>query len=261
MKTFPELSLGPEEIPTELTVIGYKPSIDAMKEHEAKPSVHCVVVDYDQSLQQLQDAVVSSWKDLLRPLYTTAINEQQAAYDYCSTSDYRCSVLNEVWDELDKACVRETLKDELPGTKSTNPKEALGDDKLPLHLWPSTATAYGSVGMANGLCKYGRANYRVMGVKASTYVSATMRHLTAWFEGEWCDADDDVPHLAAALSCIAIIVDAFEAGKLIDDRMYPGGYKDCVKKLTPHITRLRKLHEKRNPKHYDVRDSENNDNV
>ena len=139
--------------------------------------------------------------------------------------------------------------------KSSNPKEAVGSNKLPMHLWPSTATALGCLGMLNGLCKYGRTNFRVMGVQASTYVSACMRHLYAWFEGEECDQDDGVPHLAAALSCIAIIVDAMAAGKLNDDRMVNGsGYRKFIDKLTPHVARLKELHQKRKPRHYTIQD-------
>jgi len=140
-------------------------------------------------------------------------------------------------------------------TKDTNPKEAVGSNKLPLHLWPTTATAMGSVGMLNGLLKYGRANFRASGVQASTYIAACHRHLDLWFEGEECDADDLVPHLAAALSCIAIIIDARAAGKLNDDRMYPGGYRKLVDELTPHVARLKALHADRHPKHYTIGDS------
>jgi hypothetical protein len=38
-------------------------------------------------------------------------------------------------------------------TKSTNPKDAIGCDKLPVHLWPETATLMGCVALANGALK------------------------------------------------------------------------------------------------------------
>ncbi len=135
-------------------------------------------------------------------------------------------------------------------TKPTNPKDFLGAKKLPLHLWPTTATAMGCLGMLNGALKYGRSNFRAVGVRSSIYYDAARRHLDAWFEGEECDPDDGVPHLAAALSCIAIIVDAKAAGKLNDDRMLAAKYREFVDELTPHVTRLQKLHQDRNPKHY-----------
>jgi hypothetical protein len=137
-------------------------------------------------------------------------------------------------------------------SKPANPKDIAGSNKLPLHLWPSTATALGCVGMLNGALKYGRANFRAIGVRASIYVDACNRHLNAWFEGEECDPDDGVPHLAAALSCLAIIVDAEAAGKLTDDRMTPGGYRAHVNAMTPHVARLKALHAGKNPKHYTI---------
>lgn len=139
-------------------------------------------------------------------------------------------------------------------SKPTNPKDAVGSGKLPLHLWPTTATALGSIGMLNGMLKYGRSNFRAIGVRASIYVDAAKRHLDAWFEGEECDPDDGVPHLAAALSCIAIIVDADAAGKLNDDRMVEGGYRALVNVLTPHVARLKELHADKKPKHYTIAD-------
>lgn len=144
----------------------------------------------------------------------------------------------------------------MTGLKPTNPKDAIGSDKLPIHLWPSTATALGCIAMANGMLKYGRSNFRAIGVKSSIYIDAAKRHIDAWFEGEECDPDDGVPHLAAALACIAIIVDARAAGKLNDDRQVNGGYRALVEELTPHIKRLKELHKDRSPKHYTKADNE-----
>ena len=140
-------------------------------------------------------------------------------------------------------------------TKPTNPKDAIGSSKLPLHLWPATATALGCIGLLNGALKYGRSNFREIGVRASIYTDACKRHLDAWFEGEECDPDDGVPHLAAALACIAIIVDAEAAGKLNDDRMISGGYRGLVEKLTPHVERLKSKHADKEPHHYTIADN------
>jgi hypothetical protein len=138
--------------------------------------------------------------------------------------------------------------------KPTNPKDAIGSKKLPLHLWPTTATALGSLGMLNGALKYGRSNFRAMGVRSSIYYDAARRHIDAWFEGEECDTDDGVPHLAAALSCLAIIVDAQAAGKLNDDRMMDGKYREFVDSITSHVVRLKELHAKHDPKHWTIAD-------
>jgi hypothetical protein len=142
------------------------------------------------------------------------------------------------------------------GMKPTNPKDAIGASKLPLHLWPTTATAMGCIAMAEGALKYGRSNWRDAGIRASIYVDACKRHLDAWFEGETVAPDSGVPHLANALACLAIIVDAQAAGKLVDDRAYNGaGYRKLVEELTPHVERLKALHAGKDPHHFTASDN------
>lgn len=139
--------------------------------------------------------------------------------------------------------------------KPTNPKDIIGSGKLPLSLWPTTATAMGCIGLTEGAFKYGRQNWRASGVRASIYVDACKRHLDAWFEGEECAPDSGVPHLANALACLAIIVDAQAAGMLTDDRAFNGGgYRKLVEELTPHVDRLRQLHAEKSPRHYSIAD-------
>ena len=138
--------------------------------------------------------------------------------------------------------------------KQSNPKDLIGSDKLPLLLWPETATILGSLGLLDGALKYGRSNFRAVGVRSSIYYDATRRHLNAWFEGEELDPDSGLPHLAHALACIAIVVDAQAAGKLNDDRMHKGGYRSLVQEMTPHVKRLKELHIGKNPKHYTIAD-------
>lgn len=141
-------------------------------------------------------------------------------------------------------------------TKPTNPKDAIGFNKLPIHLWPTTATAMGSLALLDGMLKYGRSNFRAIGVRSSIYFDAVNRHLNAWFEGEDNDPDSGLPHLAHALAGLAILVDAEAAGKLNDDRMTKGGYRKLVNELTPHVERLKELHADKNPHHYTINDSE-----
>ena len=150
-------------------------------------------------------------------------------------------------------------------TKPTNPKDAIGSNKMPVHLWPETATLLGSLALLDGALKYGRSNFRAIGVRSSIYYDAARRHLTAWFEGEDLDPDSGVPHLGHALACLAILVDAEAAGKLNDDRMAPGGYRKLIDALTPHVERLKAAHADKSPKHYTLADSavidRANDNV
>jgi hypothetical protein len=44
--------------------------------------------------------------------------------------------------------------------KAVNPKDGIGNTKLPLHLWPFSATAQGSLALLDGMLKYGRLNWR-----------------------------------------------------------------------------------------------------
>jgi Domain of unknown function (DUF5664) len=143
--------------------------------------------------------------------------------------------------------------------KPTNPKDLIGSDKLPLHLWPETATILGSLGLLDGALKYGRSNYRAVGIRASIYFDATRRHLNAWFEGEEPDPDSGLPHLAHALACLAILVDAEATGKLNDDRMIKGGYRKLLEEMTPHVKRLKAKHADKAPKHYTIADDATKD--
>jgi hypothetical protein len=145
---------------------------------------------------------------------------------------------------------------ETPKEKLTNPKAFAGSSKLPLHLWPETATAMGSIAMLDGALKYGRSNFRTSGVQATIYTDACKRHINAWLEGEEVASDSGVPHLAHALACLAIIVDAQAAGVLNDDRMVQGGYLQLVEELTPHVNRLKEVHKEKKPKHFSIKDNE-----
>lgn len=141
------------------------------------------------------------------------------------------------------------------GTKPTNPKDAIGSDKVPMHLWPNTATVLGAMGLLDGALKYGRSNWRAVGIRASIYYDAVDRHMAAWFEGEDIDPDSGLPHLAHALASIAIIVDAIAGDRFRDDRMVRGGYRALINDVTPDVARLKKKHAKHSPHHYTIADS------
>lgn len=138
--------------------------------------------------------------------------------------------------------------------KESNPKQAFADNKIPVHLWPPVATYLGALGLLDGACKYGRANWRESGVLASTYYSALNRHINAWLEGENLDPDSGVPHLGHALACLAILVDAQMTGQLTDDRNYRGeGYRKCLITLTEMVPLIRARYADKRPTHYDAR--------
>lgn len=152
------------------------------------------------------------------------------------------------------------MSEENNNWKDTNPKDAVGCTKLPLHLFPMTATALGALALLDGMLKYGRANWREIGVKSSIYMSACMRHLIAWFEGEENDPDSGLPHLGHAIACLAILIDAQAAGKLNDDRNYPAEWRKFINEMTPHVKRLLELHKDKSPKHWTIGDTVKEDN-
>lgn len=102
--------------------------------------------------------------------------------------------------------------------KDTNPKDRAASDRLDLTLFPDSAIAYGALAFVEGDAKYGGFNWRVSGVQASVYVAAAKRHFAKWFNGEDCDPKSHVHHLANALACGAVLIDAIEHGNLNDDR-------------------------------------------
>lgn len=105
-----------------------------------------------------------------------------------------------------------------PTLKPTNPKDRAAVDRLDLSLFPDTAVAYGALAMTEGDLKYGGYNWRIGKVKASVYYAALRRHAAAWFNGEHRDPKTRVKHLANAIACLGILIDATEGGWLVDDR-------------------------------------------
>jgi hypothetical protein len=108
----------------------------------------------------------------------------------------------------------------LAGTKPSNPKDALGILKVALSCvsWPVLMEV--GVGMLEGALKYGRHNYRVVGVRASVYVDATLRHVGAFWEGEDEDPESAarLSHITKAITSLTVLRDSMIAGNWVDDR-------------------------------------------
>lgn len=110
-------------------------------------------------------------------------------------------------------------------SKPSNPKDALGINKVPLHTVPTKPLLEVALAMMEGGRKYGTHNYRVIGVRMSTYYNAAMRHLMSWWEGEDIDPDSGVHHLIKAIASLFVVRDAMHMDMCTDDRPpnYPGG--------------------------------------
>lgn len=105
--------------------------------------------------------------------------------------------------------------------KDPNPKDLIGVTKVPLNLIPATAKAHTAMAFRDGAIKYGPYNWRQYPVKTSVYLAAVERHIDAYQNGETHAPDSGVHHLGHAVACLAILLDAEEAGNLIDDRPVP----------------------------------------
>lgn len=118
------------------------------------------------------------------------------------------------------------MKDGAPagtsGYPDNNPKTAIGAMKVPLHLVPPSAKHFMALALADGAKKYGPYNWRAHPISASVYKAACERHLDAFWDGEDNAADSGVHHIAHAMTCLALLLDALSIGKLNDDRPLKG---------------------------------------
>lgn len=121
-------------------------------------------------------------------------------------------------------------------TDDTNPKDLVGAKKVRLSYVPPSSIIYQALAMEDGAEKYGPYNWREKKVQAMIYLDAAMRHLAAWQDGEENAADSGKPHLAHALGCIGILVDALETGNLIDNRPPVGAASSLIEKFKKKST-------------------------
>jgi hypothetical protein len=142
-------------------------------------------------------------------------------------------------------------------TKDTNPKDIIGDKKVPLWLLSTTAKIQWALAQFAGMLKYGSWNWRAMGVRCSVYLSAMERHMEAYKNGERLDPTDRTHHLGNIMACCAILLDAEESGKLVDDRPYRLNHRPTLAEAEATMGFLRDKYKEENPKHYTIEDSGN----
>lgn len=103
-------------------------------------------------------------------------------------------------------------------TKPSNPKDRVGIMKLAFSVFPLPVLWEACLGMLEGALKYGRHNYREVGVRASVYVDATFRHMSAFWEGEDIDPDSQLSHITKAITSLVVLRDSMIRGNWVDDR-------------------------------------------
>lgn len=144
------------------------------------------------------------------------------------------------------------FQDNSVNRKPTNPKDIVGIKKAALSCVPLPVIIEIGLGMMEGALKYGRHNYRAVGVRASVYFDATIRHLFAWWEGEDTDPDSALSHVTKAITSLVVLRDAMMRGKMEDDRApaTPNMYMQANK----HAEALIAKYATAKPQHYTIKD-------
>ena len=149
----------------------------------------------------------------------------------------------------------EFLRTHPEAAKPSNPKDAFGSAKVPVGLAPDTALQEMALAFLEGATKYGRYNWRVVGVRASIYNDAMERHRMKWWNGQDRDPVTRVRELASVMACCAILIDSEICGVLNDDRppMAPlGQLLDINMEVVAHLKDLFKDH---SPVQYTIEDT------
>lgn len=147
-------------------------------------------------------------------------------------------------------------------TKASNPKEAFGSTKAQLSLVPWTLMVCAARALLEGALKYGRFNWRIAGVKASTYLDALKRHVAKWENGQDFDKKTRVHHLDNAIACLCILRDAEVYGMLNDDRPpcpNPDRMAELIDGEGELIAHLKYEFREHSPKQYTIADTPRGD--
>jgi hypothetical protein len=94
------------------------------------------------------------------------------------------------------------------------------DNKPPMNLLSREALEQTAMVMAFGKEKYAAHNWR-KGFAWSRPLSAAMRHLMAFNDGEDKDSESGLSHLAHAACCIMFLLEFEKTHKHLDDRFKP----------------------------------------
>jgi hypothetical protein len=132
--------------------------------------------------------------------------------------------------------------------KPSNPKDMMGVNKAPMSTVSAPVMAEVGVAMLEGALKYGRHNYRAVGVRAAVYYDATMRHLMDWWEGQDIDPDSGMSHITKAITSLVVLRDSMIQGNWTDDR--PPSSPEFYAELNRKVVALRDKYKDCDPIHY-----------
>lgn len=171
-------------------------------------------------------------------------------HDYClrHMEEQPCRHCSSVLDQATQALNT--------SVKASNPKDAIGDTKVPMHLLSTIAKIKWAMAQFAGLIKYGAWNWRAAGVRTSTYMSAMERHLEGFKNGEDLDPTDGTDHLGNIMACCAILIDARAAGKLTDDRPPIVSHRPAVAEAEALMVKLKEQYADKAPRHYTIADTD-----
>lgn len=113
-----------------------------------------------------------------------------------------------------------------------NPKTAYGMSKPGIEGVPVAPLLQVGEVMRLGIRKYGLTNWRHDPITASVYYNAAIRHLFSWWDGEDVDMESGQPHLAHAVACLLILLDAERLKVLMNDRPVDGDVADFIVEMT-----------------------------
>jgi len=108
------------------------------------------------------------------------------------------------------------------GVADNNPKRAraLLDNKVPMEYLPIHVLEGVARVLRHGAEKYGRNNWTLEPIAATTYVGAFRRHIDLeWAVGIDEDHDSGEHPLCHVIANAMIVLDSIEKGKFIDDRL------------------------------------------
>lgn len=136
-------------------------------------------------------------------------------------------------------------------TKPSNPKDSVGIKKVPQSVIPRNVLAEVALGLFEGARKYGRHNYRTVGVRGSVYFDAVNRHMDAWWEGEDIDPDSGLSHVTKAIACLVVLRDSMMQENWTDDR--PPKAKPFMQEANKHAEDIISRYPDAVPAHTEVK--------